>query len=282
MSKNDDVLQKLLEDLGKKYGKGAIVTAAERTPPPRLPTGVRVLDEILGGGWPMGRISVLWGPNNAGKTTLALATAAAVQKLWPVARTSKIPVKWFDQENTFEPTWAKMLGLDPDRMTVHVPMAADDAGDLVIQYVRERIPLVVVDSVIEMIPEKSLLRASGEQEYSPVARFLSSWLPKLVVLQGRSPTVLLFINQVRDKIGFFLGDSDNDPGGQALRHLASVKLKIARKGFIKVRDVKVGYSTAIKVIKSKVGGETRECRYDLMFGQGIVELVNPVIEEDKE
>jgi recombination protein RecA len=289
--KTDDTLEKLLIELSGKYGKNAIQPASEMQPLGRIPTGVRALDEILGGGWPKGRVSVLWGPNNAGKTTLALATVAQVQKIWPASLTAKIPVMWHDQENTFEPRWAESLGVDTTRMTRHAPMAAEDAGDLIIQYVRERVPLVVVDSIIEMIPEKSLQRGSGEQEYSPVARFLSSWLPKLVVLQGRSPTVLLFINQVRDKIGFFFGDTDNDPGGHALRHLASLKLKIMRKGFIKGKgrdaegksiDVKIGYSTAIKVIKSKVGGETKECRYDLLFGKGIVELKDPVIEEDKD
>lgn len=289
--KKDETLEKLLIELTEKYGQGSIQPGFEVQPPGRIPTGVKALDEILGGGWPKGRISVLWGPNNAGKSTLALATVAEVQKLWPMSTTAKIPVMWHDQENTFEPRWAESLGVDTTRMTRHAPMAAEDAGDLIIQYVRARVPLVVVDSIIEMLPEKSLQRGSGEQEYSPVARFLSSWLPKLVVLQGRSPTVLLFINQVRDKIGFYFGDTDNDPGGQALRHLASLKLKIVRKGFIKGKgrdtegksiDVKIGFSTAIKVIKSKIGGEARECRYDLLFGKGIVELKNPVIEADTE
>lgn len=275
-------LDKLLIEMSEKYGKKAIMLASDVQPPGRIPTGVRALDEILGGGWPQGRISVLWGPNNAGKSTLALATVAEVQKLWPADKGFGIPVMWHDQENTFEPRWAESLGVDTKRMTRHAPMAAEDAGDLIIQYVRARVPLVVVDSIIEMLPEKSLTRGSGEHEYSPVARFLSGWLPKLVVLQGNSPTVLLFINQVRDKIGFFFGDTDNDPGGHALRHLASLKLKIFRKGFIKKGDAKIGYSTAIKVIKSKVGGETKECRYDLLFGKGIVELVDPVIEEDKD
>lgn len=289
--KSDDLLDKLLVELGAKYGKGAISLGSQVSPPERLPTGVAALDAILGGGWPKGRISVLWGPNNAGKSTLALATAAAVQKIWPVEKTSRIPVMWHDQENTWEPEWAKMLGVDLDRIKRHVPMAAEDVGDLVVQYVRERVPLVVVDSIIEVIPEKSLLKASGEQEYSPVARFLSSWLPKLIVLQGRSPTVLLFTNQVRDRIGFYFGEVDTDPGGQALRHLASVKLKIVRRGFItergrdaagKAADVKVGYETAIKVVKSKVGGETKECRYQLLFGRGIVETKNREVEEDRE
>lgn len=280
--KKDDIREKLVAELLAKYGKNSIGLGTEVSAPGRLPTGVAALDAILGGGWPKGRISEVWGPNNAGKSTLALATVAAVQRLWPVEKTSAIPVMWFDQENTFEPAWAGLLGVDLARVKHHVPMAGEDAGDLILQYVRDRIPLVVVDSVIEMIPEKELLRGSGEESIGANARFLSRWLPKVVVLQGRSPTVLLLTNQVRDRIGFFFGETERPPGGHVLSHLDTLRLKIVRKGWLKEKDVKVGYETAIKVVKSKVGGETLECRYQVMFGKGIVETRDREVEEDRE
>lgn len=269
-----NLTEKLLAEIREKYGRGSVSLGSEVKSPERLSTGLKALDEILGGGWPKGRISEVWGPNNAGKSTLALVTAAATQRHF-LAGTGfahcDIPVMWFDQENTYEPIWAARLGIDPLRLRHHGPMAAEDPGDLILQYVRENVPLIVVDSVITMIPEKSLLRASGESEYSPVARFLSSWLPKVVVLQGRSPTVVILVNQVRDRIGFFFGETERSPGGHVLSHLETVKLKVARRGFIKKGDVKVGYEAAVKIVKSKVGGETREMRFYVSFAQGVLE-----------
>ena len=266
----ESLTDKILQEIREKYGQKYVGPGIDVPPPPRLSTGLAALDEILGGGWPMGRISELWGPEHAGKSTLALVSAAAAQRRFSV--TPEFPVMWFDQENTFEPTWATKLGVDLARVKHHGPLSAEDGGDLILQYIRDRVPLVVVDSVIEMLPEKSLLKGSGEAEYSPVARFLASWLPKIVVLQGRSPTVLLLINQVRDRIGFFFGETVRSPGGHVLAHLNTVKLKIVRKGFLvgKAKE-KVGYEAAVRIVKSKVGGEQREMRFYVYFDRGVVE-----------
>ena len=274
--KRDDLLAKLIEELRAKYGKGSIGPGADVKSPARLPTGVRVLDEVLGGGWPQGRISEVWGPQGAGKSTLCLAAVAAAQA------TKKGDVVWFDQENTFEPSWAKLMGVDLARLIHAGPMAGEDAADLALQYIRAQVPLVVVDSVIEMIPEKELLRGSGEESVGTVARLLARWLPKVVVLQGKSPTVVLLVNQVRDRIGFFFGETERAPGGHTLAHLDSVRLKVHRRGWLKERDKKVGYTLAFKVVKSKVGGETREGRVDVNFEKGIVEHAGEIEEETEE
>ena len=265
----ESLTDKILQEIREKYGQKYVGPGIDVPPPPRLSTGLAALDEILGGGWPMGRISELWGPEHAGKSTLALVSAAAAQASYPV--TPEFPVMWFDQENTFEPTWAAKLGVDLVRVKHHGPLSAEDGGDLILQYIRDKVPLVVVDSVIEMLPEKSLLKGSGEAEYSPVARFLASWLPKVVVLQGRSPTVLLLINQVRDRIGFFFGETVRSPGGHVLAHLNTIKAKIVRVGFIKQGKEKIGYEAAVRIVKSKVGGEQREMRFYVHFARGVLE-----------
>lgn len=272
-----DPLARLLEELRGKYGEYVAVPASELPPIKRLSTGAAPLDAILDGGWPEGRVVEVWGPQGAGKTTLCLASAAAVQKAFPGEKT---PVAWFDQENTLDPRWAKTLGVDCDRLLYHPPMAGEDVGDLALQYVKSKVRLVVVDSAVAMVPEKTLLKGTGEHTYSPVASLLSTWLPKVVVLQGLSPTVVLLTNQVRDRVGFVLGDKVKSPGGRALEHADSLKLKLWRRRAItapgrdadgKATDVQVGYVMAVKVVKSKVGGEGRECRLQVTFGRGIVD-----------
>lgn len=276
---NQEKLDALLADLRKKYGP--LVGAAASLVPEvgRLSTGAPALDSILSGGWPKGRIIEVWGPRSVGKSLLCLYGAKAAIEANP--KVDK-PVVWFDQENTFEKTWAAKLGVNLDQVLFAPAMAGEDAGDLLLHYIRMNKPLIIIDSVIEMIPEKELVRGTGEESYSPVARLLSRLLPKIVVMQGRSPSILLVTNQVRDRVGFFFGETERASGGRALEHYDSVKVKMKRMGFFKKGDQKVGYELALKLIKSKVGNEQAECRLWVSFERGFVPDPGVKSEPEKE
>lgn len=278
-------LADLIKSLRKKYGPEAISLGSEVKPVGRMPTGLSKLDTITAGGWPTGRIIEVWGPQSAGKSTLMYRTIAACQQANPKAR-----VAYFDLENTFVETWAAKCGVDTKRMLRIGAMTAEEAGELLLKMVRNKWDMVIVDSVVELLPERELKKKVGEQSYAIVATVLSYLLPKIVVLQSSSPTVVLLVNQVRDKIGFFLGAGAKSPGGHALFHLDSLKLRVQRKEPItgalldptltkivegmglKVKPKKeYGYVMAIRVVKSKVSREKEECRVPVIFGHGIVD-----------
>ncbi len=277
-------LEEIIEQLRDKFGSAAVQLGKDVPPISWVSSGVEKLDKMTGGGWPRGRLVEVWGPQSAGKTTIALYSCAAVQRLDP-----KAEVAYFDLENRFNPEWAKICGVDLNRFWRISAIPAEGALDLLIAYVKKEWPLVVVDSVVELLPEKVLKKDADEKTYSPVANVLSANLPKIVVLQTQSPTVVMLLNQVRDKVGFMFGTGQKAPGGQALFHLDSIRLRVQRKSRITLpgeEKKQVGIETAITVVKSSVGPEGRECRLGIMQGKGIVEDVDQALlqatEEDAE
>lgn len=262
-----DSLDKIIGELREKYDPEVIQVASSVKPVARLSTGLAKLDRIIGGGWPMGRITEIWGPQSSGKSSLLYVSIAHLQRTNPEAK-----IAYFDQENTLDVQWAQTLGVDLGRMLHVRAMAADDVIRLVTKLIRRRWDLCIVDSVVELLPEKYLKREVGEgQTYAPVAQVLSQFLPKVVVMQSSSPTTLILVNQVRDKIGFYAGAGQKAPGGQALFHLDSLKLRVQRREWIEKGDKKIGYRMSIRVIKSKVGQEQKATTLDMIFGKGIVE-----------
>lgn len=219
--------------------------------------------------------------NSAGKTTLVYIAIAACQRANP-----KAMIAYFDLENTFEKTWAEKCGVDTGRLLVVGPVPAEKVEALLLKFVRERWAMAVVDSIVEMIPQDVLEKEAGKQDYAVVARVMSRVIPKLTVLQGMSPTIVLMVNQVRDKIGFMFGEGQRGPGGHALHHADSLKLRVQRTSALKGGDLtkemlhalglkradpakKYGYNLAVKVIKSKVSREGEECRLHVLFDHGV-------------
>lgn len=271
-------IPKLGRDIQKKYGAALFMLASQYEDPERLPTGLEDLDAILRGGWPKGRISEAWGPQSSGKSTIVLVTIAAVQRMKPGFNkdgSPKVRIAYFDQENTFSPSWAKKHGVDLDRLYLVKALPAEEAGELMLKMIRAKWDLLIVDSIVELLSEKELEKKLSEDSVAALARVLAKLLPKVIHLQSVSPTVLLLVNQVRDDIGsrasFYIGGGSKAPGGQTLYHLDSLRLRIQRKEFIKDKDgLKIGAVVAIKVVKSKVSKEQEECRVFILFDRGIV------------
>lgn len=261
-------LEYLLQDLRRRYGKEAAQKASDVEEVERVSTGLEPLDRAVGGGWPEGRIAEIWGPQSAGKSTLVYRSIAACQK----ARKGRVAL--FDLENTFSKKWAGRMGVDLERLLVIKAVPAEDVGTLIIRMVRKKWPMVIIDSVVELIPERELKKNVDEESYAVVARTLSRLLPKIVMLQSSSPTIVLLVNQVRDIMGFHLGHAAKAPGGHALFHLDTIKIRVQRKERLEAPWKKgkfAGYQMAIRVLKSKVGKEGEECRLYMVFGHGLLE-----------
>lgn len=278
-------MARLVADIQKRHGDGIITTGDKVPDIQRLPTGIHKLDKILRGGLPMGRIVEFWGPVSAGKSSLVFKVVGHVQRMNPGAR-----IAYYDLENTYDKAWARRCGADPARLLRVGAVSAEEAGDLLLRMVRDKWDMVIVDSLVELIPESVLEKETGKQTYAPVANVLSSLLPKVVVLQSSSPTIVILINQVRDMIGFTMGKGKKAPGGNALYHLDSIRLRLQRKepitgalvedswlkllkavGINKIRPKEnYGYTLAIKVVKSKVSREGAQCRLPVLFDIGIL------------
>jgi len=266
--KKNPKLEQTIKELKEEFGDKAVQRGDEVAPLEFLSTGVSKLDEMIGGGWVKGKISELWGPKSSGKSTMAQITCATVLKSNP-----KSEVAYFDLENGFDPAWGfGVLGIDPKRFWRISAIPAEGVMDLVVSYIKKEWPLVVIDSVIEMLPKKVLQKRADEETYAPVAKILSANLPKLIVLQTGSPTSVLLLNQVRDKMGVMFGSNQGEPGGKALAHLQSLLIRVQRKSAIENQNKQLGIETALKVLKSRVGQfEGNECRIAIMKFRGIVE-----------
>lgn len=265
-------IEEAIKELEKKYGHPIVRKASKIPKIERQPTGIESLDRILGGGWPKGRISELWGAQGAGKSSLVYKTIAACQK----KKDAKIA--YFDLENTYDESWAIRCGVDPERLEHIAAIAAEDVEILLLRMIRHKWDMAIIDSVVEMLSEKDLKRAATDPKVGALATVLSNLLPKIVVLQSVSPTVVLLVNQVRDKIGFFMGSGKKAPGGNVLYHLDSIRLEVKRKEFIydKKGKKRLGYIGAIKVVKSKVSEEQAECRFYISFKKGLVDTEEEV------